>query len=200
MADPNVAYTYSPGPLRCFKDAAERDRFHARLGHEWPVRRWQDSQQLGEQWGTDDIEKWHFTQSKVVEHCLAQQDPEMLRNMGVASTTRDLIAMADAFNGPGSPVNFWGMSYGSLIGTHLLQSTFSESTILPLTRCAYQRAAVFPEVRAVPLRARSMVVIEELYVAARRESHPGRPSRPDGLHRTAILPGQCSHISCAGSC
>ncbi|EIW54340.1 uncharacterized protein TRAVEDRAFT_66763 [Trametes versicolor FP-101664 SS1] len=110
-----------PGPLRCFKDAAERDRFHARLGHEWPVRRWQDSQQLGEQWGADDIEKWHFTQSKVVEHCLAQQDPEMLRNMGVASTTRDLIAMADAFDGPGSPVNFWGMSYGSLIGTHLLQ-------------------------------------------------------------------------------
>lgn len=47
----------------------------------------------------------------------------MLRYMGTAATVRDLVAMADTFDGAGSPINFWGMHHGSLIGSYLVKST-----------------------------------------------------------------------------
>ena len=60
-------------------------------------------------------------QEKIVEHCLAQTDSSLLPYVGTAATTRDLAAMADAFDGAGSPINFWGMGLGSLIGSYLLE-------------------------------------------------------------------------------
>ncbi|OJT06532.1 hypothetical protein TRAPUB_2609 [Trametes pubescens] len=75
-----------------------------------------------DQHNVEEVRRWHFGQSKLVEHCLTQPGAEMLAHVGTTATTRDLLAMADAFDGPGSPVNFWGMSYGSLVGTQLLRN------------------------------------------------------------------------------
>ena len=69
-----------------------------------------------------DIAQWHAIQKKVVEHCLESTDTSMLQYMGTAASARDLAAMADAFDGPGSPINFWGIGHGSLIGSYMLKS------------------------------------------------------------------------------
>ncbi|OCH90222.1 hypothetical protein OBBRIDRAFT_835209 [Obba rivulosa] len=46
---------------------------------------------------------------------------DLLQYAGTAASVRDLVAMADIIDGPGSPINFWGMSSGSLIGSYLIQ-------------------------------------------------------------------------------
>lgn len=66
---------------------------------------------------------WPKLQEQVVEHCLKKTNVTMLKYMGTAATVRDLVAMANAFDGPTSPINFWGMGHGSLIGSYLLKST-----------------------------------------------------------------------------
>lgn len=95
---------------------------------EWAEQSLQSSDLTADdQQGIEEVRKWHFGQSKLVEHCLTQPGADMLAHVGTAATTRDLLAMADAFDGPGSPVNFWGMSYGTLVGAHLLQSAYVPS-------------------------------------------------------------------------
>ncbi|KAI0769263.1 alpha/beta-hydrolase [Trametes elegans] len=54
------------------------------------------------------------------KRCLRQPGGQYLRYMGTAATARDIIALVDMLDGPGSPVNFIGLSYGSLLGSWLV--------------------------------------------------------------------------------
>ncbi|KAI0669575.1 hypothetical protein C8Q78DRAFT_1040904 [Trametes maxima] len=110
----------TPGPIQCFDSAEEKKSFY-----------WQTSKDMGidsllnenlaflRRQQPEDAERWLAVQSKMVEYCLQKQDTNTLRYMGTAATVRDLVAMADAFDGPGSPIIFWGMSYGARIGSYL---------------------------------------------------------------------------------
>ncbi|KAI0669578.1 hypothetical protein C8Q78DRAFT_1080286 [Trametes maxima] len=112
-----------PGPSWCFFNFRERARFYATAAKEGSHRAPWDPKTLQFYDPQDDerINQWYDAQAKLVKECLAKQNSTMLRYVGTAATTRDLVAMADAFDGLGSPVNFWGMSYGSLIGNYLLR-------------------------------------------------------------------------------
>ncbi|KAI0645127.1 hypothetical protein C8Q79DRAFT_1011229 [Trametes meyenii] len=112
-----------PGPSWCFFNFQERARFYAASAREGTYRASWDPKtlQFYDPQDSRHVKQWYNAQAKLVEDCLAKQNSTMLRYVGTAATTRDLIAMADAFDGPGSPVNFWGMSYGSLIGSYLLR-------------------------------------------------------------------------------
>ncbi|KAI0633179.1 TAP-like protein-domain-containing protein [Trametes polyzona] len=52
--------------------------------------------------------------------CLRHPLGKYLRYVGTAATARDVVALADALDGPGSPVNFIGISYGTLLGAWLI--------------------------------------------------------------------------------
>lgn len=54
------------------------------------------------------------------EKCLARTEGRYLQYVGTAATVRDLVALADTLDGPGSPVNFIGLSYGTIIGSWLV--------------------------------------------------------------------------------
>lgn len=54
--------------------------------------------------------------------CLQHPSGRFLPYVGTAATARDIVAMADALDGPGSPVNYFGSSYGSLLGQWLINS------------------------------------------------------------------------------
>ncbi|KAG8930027.1 hypothetical protein FRC02_004760 [Tulasnella sp. 418] len=43
-----------------------------------------------------------------------------LRYIGTVATARDLVALADAIEGPGSLIRYWGLSHGTLLGSYLL--------------------------------------------------------------------------------
>ncbi|OJT03597.1 hypothetical protein TRAPUB_5773 [Trametes pubescens] len=51
------------------------------------------------------------------QRCMNHSDGQFLQYVGTAATARDMVAMADALDGPGAPVNYWGLSYGTLLGS-----------------------------------------------------------------------------------
>ncbi|KAI0767186.1 hypothetical protein C8Q74DRAFT_937733 [Fomes fomentarius] len=113
-----------PGPVNCFRhtDHIERYDFYARAAAELGFEpHWNSQLHYKELQSDQVILLWHAIQEKVVEYCLSKVDTSMLRYMGTAATTRDLVAMTDAFDGPGSPVNFLGIGHGNLIGSYLLK-------------------------------------------------------------------------------
>ena len=52
--------------------------------------------------------------------CMKQPNGKYLPYIGTAATVRDLVALADALDGPGSSVNYIGLSYGTLLGSWLI--------------------------------------------------------------------------------
>ena len=116
----------SPGMVTCFDDDQDREAFYTHVVGELT----EVSPHLGESisqyvndtgMGSFNFNAWKTLQEKTVECCLGRTDTSMLQYMGTAATVRDLAAMADAFDGPGSKINFWGIGTGSLVGSYLLK-------------------------------------------------------------------------------
>ena len=45
-----------------------------------------------------------------------------LKYIGTSSTVRDLVSLGDAILGQGQPINYWGISYGTVIGFNFINS------------------------------------------------------------------------------
>ena len=54
------------------------------------------------------------------QRCVAGASGKYLPYVGTAATVRDLVALADVLDGPGSEVNFIGLSYGTVLGSWLM--------------------------------------------------------------------------------
>ncbi|CAE6427851.1 unnamed protein product [Rhizoctonia solani] len=49
------------------------------------------------------------------KQCL-EYNPNALQYIGTAATVRDIVAIHDVIEGPGKAINYWGISYGTLLG------------------------------------------------------------------------------------
>ena len=58
----------------------------------------------------------------LAQRCLAHPNGKYLPYVGTAATARDLAALADALDGPGSLVNYIGLSYGTILGSWFINS------------------------------------------------------------------------------
>ena len=56
------------------------------------------------------------------EKCLQGPNGTTLQYVGTAASVRDLVGLADAIQGPDSPIFFWGQAYGALMGTWFANS------------------------------------------------------------------------------
>ena len=45
-----------------------------------------------------------------------------LKYIGTSSTVRDLVSLGDAIVGKGEPIDYWGVSYGTVIGFNFVNS------------------------------------------------------------------------------
>ena len=54
------------------------------------------------------------------KRCLASKSGPYLKYIGTSSTIRDLVSLADKIVGPGQPIDYYGYSYGTVIGFHFL--------------------------------------------------------------------------------
>ncbi|KAF9645676.1 alpha/beta-hydrolase [Thelephora ganbajun] len=64
-----------------------------------------------------------YTKSKVSmysKRCKWGPVGPYLQYIGTSSTVRDLVALADKIVGPGQPINYWGFSYGTILGFHFV--------------------------------------------------------------------------------
>ncbi|QRV92000.1 Abhydrolase domain-containing protein [Ceratobasidium sp. AG-Ba] len=48
-----------------------------------------------------------------------EYSPNTFRYIGTAAVARDIVMMHDYLEGPDKPINFWGISYGSVLGIYL---------------------------------------------------------------------------------
>ncbi|CAE6440248.1 unnamed protein product [Rhizoctonia solani] len=78
---------------------------------------------------------------RIGEQCIAYS-PDTFQYVGTAATVRDMVAMHDILEGPDKPINFWGMSYGTVIGAYFCFLTGSDmSSLMALsTQCCGQTA------------------------------------------------------------
>ena len=49
-----------------------------------------------------------------------------LKYLGTSSTVRDLVSLGDAILGQGQPIDYWGISYGTVVGFNFINSKFSD--------------------------------------------------------------------------
>jgi len=71
-----------------------------------------------------------FTEQKFKNFTARCQDGPVgpyLQYLGTSSTVRDLVSLGDALVGKGEPIDYWGFSYGTVIGFYLINSTSSRS-------------------------------------------------------------------------
>lgn len=56
-----------------------------------------------------------------------------LKYIGTSSTVRDLVSLGDAIVGKGEPIDYWGISYGTVIGFNFVNS----KSLTPLQPCRW---------------------------------------------------------------
>ncbi|KAG8933405.1 hypothetical protein FRC02_011940 [Tulasnella sp. 418] len=54
-----------------------------------------------------------------IQRCV-EKNQDNLKFVGTVATVKDLVALVDAIEGPGSPIRYWGLSYGTVIGSTLM--------------------------------------------------------------------------------
>lgn len=78
------------------------------------------------------------TEQKILEFgekCKQGPVGKYLQYIGTSSTVRDLLSLSDRLAGKGKPVDFWGFSYGTVIGYNLINSESPRSMSILLLRC-----------------------------------------------------------------
>jgi hypothetical protein len=50
--------------------------------------------------------------------------PDTFEYIGSAAAVRDMVAMHDILEGSEKPIDYWGLSYGTVIGIYFVNSTF----------------------------------------------------------------------------
>ena len=61
--------------------------------------------------------------------CLKHRTGQYLPYVGTAATARDLVAIAEYFDGKGCDINYYGLSYGTTIGNYLINSELSTALL-----------------------------------------------------------------------
>jgi len=63
------------------------------------------------------------------EVCLKHETGQFLQYVGTTATVRDLVTIAEYFDGKGCDINYYGGSYGTTIGNYLINSELSISPV-----------------------------------------------------------------------
>ena len=118
----------SPGEVTCFDSIEEDATFWENTVVSYineTVSGKFDQQDLNELYSRVDS-----TEQKVKDltsHCQSGPVGPYLKYLGTSSTIRDLVSLGDAIVGKSGPIDFWGISYGTVIAFNFLNSEFLQS-------------------------------------------------------------------------
>ena len=115
--------TPSPSQVMCFQDSSEYlalvNNTIQENGIEWSGN-FTDPQDIARLLAQ--APQMQDIYEEIGSRCSSAINGTTLMYIGTAATARDMAALADALDGPGSPVNYWGISYGTLLGTWFVNS------------------------------------------------------------------------------
>ena len=116
----NVCVT-SPGEVTCFDTPEEQDAFFRNTIMQ------SINETIAGKFDEEDSKELYSrvedTERKIVEFgemCKRGPVGQYLQYIGTSSTVRDLLSLNDRLAGKGKPVDFWGFSYGTVIGYNLI--------------------------------------------------------------------------------
>ena len=113
----------SPGAVTCFDSQAEEDAFLNNTivrSINYTIAGRFDEQDQGELFS-------HREESSELllefgKRCQRGPVGDFLQYIGTSSTVRDLASLGDRIVGQGEPIDYWGVSYGTVIGINFLNS------------------------------------------------------------------------------
>ena len=82
-----------------------------------------DQQDLSELYAQADVTDQKF--ETFIANCQNGPSGPYLKYLGTSSTIRDLVSLGDAIVGKSKPIDYWGISYGTVIGFNFVNSRFS---------------------------------------------------------------------------
>ena len=77
---------------------------------------------FNELYSKDDLTEQKF--KDLATRCQDGPSGSYLKYLGTSSTVRDLVSLGDAILGEGEPINYWGVSYGTVVGFNFVNSKF----------------------------------------------------------------------------
>lgn len=115
----------SPGSVTCFDSQTEEDAFFQNTivqSINYTIAGKFDQQDQDELFSRTDEDSNLLLEFG--KRC--QQGPvgKYLQYVGTSSTVRDLALLGDGLVGEGKPIDYWGFSYGTVIGANFLNSEF----------------------------------------------------------------------------
>ena len=63
------------------------------------------------------------------QRCAANKNGDKLQYIGTAATARDIVSLADYFEPGMQEINYWGISYGTMLGITFVNSEVPESPV-----------------------------------------------------------------------
>ena len=79
-----------------------------------------NDQDYNELYSGADLNEQRF--SDFAAHCQSAPLGPYLKYVGTSSTVRDLVSLGDAIVGVGEPIDYWGVSYGTVLGFNFVNS------------------------------------------------------------------------------
>ena len=139
-----IVVTASPGPVYCFNNAEEDAEFWDNTvvaGINETISGKFDQQDYDELYSQANMTEQKF--QTFTAGCQSGPSGQYLKYLGTSSVVRDLVSLGDAIVGQGQPIDYWGVSYGTVIGFNFVNSESSGLSIIPAHSNLF---LVFPEV------------------------------------------------------
>jgi pimeloyl-ACP methyl ester carboxylesterase len=123
IAIPHTSFSLSPGAVTCFGSQAEEGAFFQNTivqSINYTIAGKFDQQDQDELFSRTEQDSNLLLEFG--KRCQNGPVGKYLQYIGTSSTVRDLVSLGDSIVGQGKPIDYWGFSYGTVIGANFLNS------------------------------------------------------------------------------
>ena len=167
----------SPGDVICFNTYAEEfafwDNTIVRSINETISTNFRDPKELEEFYSR--VPETDAKLEEFGQRCLESESGPYLKYIGTSSTIRDLVSLAEKIVGPGKQIDYYGYSYGTVIGFYFLScESFDPLCMGWQLTLTMTRTSVFPNVGFSPPKSPGFTSKILIFPKARRPCYPRR--------------------------